>query len=321
MKVIGVDVDGTLTDYKQWAGVDHIDSPLPGAVEFIATLRRNGWTVCLWSTRAEVYLREWAKRYGIVADHFNESPLPTDSGKQSFDLYLGDEALRFSGDFAESLAQIEQIGHSRHWGPADTFVRWFADSDRNPEVYYRGTGQLYLDVFNGLTEQLWKDRAPKEIALLTICSHAKPYSKSWIHSEIKRHLHRSGIAPLDYIHISSAGIIPADACHSPSIVNRYDWDGSQVQLDEVKDMLRRYITRRLKAWYEIIGHRYAERYLYLRPSGNTMKAVQDSNVPVVIVPVVELRSPPWQDFPDADDCLADFVNLNMLGALLNVHQP
>lgn len=308
MKVIGLDVDGTLAAYTGWRGIDKIGVPLHNAKEFVALLKKDGWTVCLWSTRADVYVLQWARQYGIEFDYINASPYAGDSLKQSFDVYLGDEAIRFDGSFNVAYREITELGKTRHWG-SDTFERNRVESDRNPEPYYRGTGKLYLDIFDGLTERLWSTRDVKDTAFLTICSHAKPYSKSWIHTEIKKRLYVSGIENVDYVHISSAGIIPADACHSESIVNRYDWNGAEIQDPEVTTMLRERIKSRLLTWYELAGRYYTNRLVYLRPTGNTLRAVQETGLPITVLPVTEYPSPPWMDFPDVDDCLADFRNL------------
>jgi hypothetical protein len=325
-KVIGVDLDGTLAEYSGWKGCDKIGDPLPGAAKLLSCLKAAGWTVCIWTTRSDVYVRKWLSAHQLTpfVDYVNESPYPTDSGKQSFDLYLGDEALRFSGpDSVETLLEkIGRIERSRHWGSSDSFVRNAIESDHNPLLYYQGTGKVFLDIFDGLTEKLWAEKKDyNPVALLTICSHAKPYSKSWIHCEIRKALYSSDIVAgqshtkllkkIDFIHLSSSGIIPHETSIS-GMVNRYDWNGADIKHDEVKTLLRERIKIRLQTWFSTYGTKYNTIVVYLRPTGNTLAAVMESGIPCKVSTVVEYPSHPWMENPDVDDCLADPLNLQIL---------
>jgi hypothetical protein len=325
IKVIGIDLDATLASYSGWLGCPNIGEPYPGAAGFLSYLKSSGWTVCIWTTRAEGYVRNWMVEHGLagMVDYVNESPYPTDSNKQSFDVYIGDEAIRFTGGgYQRIIDEVETTGKSRHWGE-DSFERNVVESDRNPLQYYQGTGKLYLDIFDGLTEKLWSTKTEyRPIALLTICSHAKPYSKSWIHCEIRKSLHETTVMAgqshtkilnqIDYIHISSAGIIPHEAGKTESLVNRYDWNGADIKKEEVRELLRDRIKTRLQNWYSNFGIKYQGIIVYLRPSGNTMKAVVEAKIPCKIPFVQEYPSPGWLEFPDVDDCLADPRNLQVL---------
>lgn len=315
MKVIGIDVDGTLASYNGWGGIEHIEPPYPGVCAFLMKLKGDGWTICLWSTRASVYLKQWLKMYNLIdlVDYINDSPYPCDDLKRSFDVYVGDDAIRFNGDYGSVLHDINLMGSSRHWG-SDTFVRDSFESDRNPTIYYKGTGKLYLDVFSGITDDIWRNKSSfMDCALLTICSHAKPYSKSWIHVSIRKHLYDKGLLQfLDYIHISSAGIIPQEASEEYDILNRYDWNGYDIKDDRVKVLLRDRIKSRLINWYNEYGKKYSDIFVYLRPYGNTYKAVIESNISCTTIPIVEYSSPEWINNPDIDDCLADPRNLKRL---------
>lgn len=313
MKAIGIDLDGTLAEYKGWQGAHHIGAPYPGAAAFLRQLRRDGWTVCIWTTRARVYVQRWLKEHSLEAlvDYINESPYPCDDHKRSFDVYVGDEAVRFDGDYMSVLAKLTPY---RHWSQTpDSFTRDPVEGDRNPLLYYKGTGKLYLDAFDGVTENAWFGWEPAQTAFLTICSHAKPYSKSWIHTEIRKHLWEIGeLGMLDYIHISSAGIVPHSASQEFGELNRYDWNGADITDDRVKDALRHRIAQRLRWWWDRVGQGYARVFVYLRPTGNTLRAVRDSGIPCTVIPVAELPSPPWTGEPDVDDCLADPVNLTKI---------
>lgn len=314
MKVIGIDLDGTLAEYVEWQGVDIIGQPYKTAPWFLHALKERGWVVCIWTTRADIYVRKWLEEHNLIQyiDFINDSPYPCEAHKRSFDVYIGDEAIRFEGEFYELFKNLHT---DRHWGSEGGFDRDVVESDRNPELYLRGTSKTYLDMFDGLTESIWRLRRRKaRYAFLTICSHAKPYSKSWIHCEIRKLLHNQELLQsLDYIHISNAGIIPHEASGEEafSIVNRYDWNGAEAD-PAVTELLRKRITQRLASWYRIAGIKYEKIFVYLRPSGNTMQAVKASQIPAIFIPVRELDSPEWMDLPDVDDCLANPINTQLI---------
>lgn len=315
MKVIGIDLDNTLAEYERWQGVETIGPPKTGADNFLRILHDAGWTICLWTTRARVYVLHWLDLHNLTnyIDYVNDSPYPCEDHKRNFDIYLGDEALRFTGDYETALTQITNIALSQN-----AFDRVLVESDRNPSLYYQGTGKVYLDIFNDLTSQLWSKRIPKRsIAFLTLCSHAKPYSKSWIHCCIRERLfHDMLLDKIDYIHISSAGIIPHDATKEPSsIINRYDWNSAEAPDDTIK-LHKLRIAERLNLWYDITGKYYNAIYTYLRPNGNTFQAIQTTTLPLNIIPVQPLPSPPWLDFPDVDDCLANPINLAQIAVTI-----
>lgn len=317
MKVIGIDLDGTLAEYDGWKGIDVIGPPKQGAGSFLRALKEQGWTICVWSTRADVYVDRWLSMYDLQewVNFINTSPYPCDSHKQSFDVYVGDEAIRFEGDYAATQATIEELARVRHWGE-DTFERNPVESDRNPSLYMRGTGMAYLDAFEGLTEELWReydDEPMPPYAFLTICSHAKPYSKSWIHCRIRERLYGAGLLELlEYIHISNAGIIPHWATKSFEVLNSYDWNSAEAP-DETIQIHKARIQKRLAKWYELAGHSFSKIFVYLRINGNTANACKDVfpswSTPVVMIPTLLTKSPPWAAFPDVDDCLANPDNL------------
>ena len=52
MKTICIDFDGVLHDYsKGWQGDDVFDKAVPGASEGLKALKKDGWTIILFTTR------------------------------------------------------------------------------------------------------------------------------------------------------------------------------------------------------------------------------------------------------------------------------
>lgn len=313
MKVIGIDVDGTLARYEGWQGGEIIGSLLPGARKFLETLKADGWTICLWSTRPTYLLQRWAAQHAV--DHhinfYNESPYPADSAKASFDVYVGDETYRFDGDYDHLFARITT---SRHWGEGDTFDRDVTWADENPTIFYRGTGKMYVDMFDAAYRAIWQRRVIDrgKWALLTICSHAKPYSKSYIHGSIRQALYNAELLhKVDYIHLSNAGIIPhQNGMDYP--FNAYDWNASQCAA-EVKAYQQETLTRRLVEWMQHYGPKYRGCVVYLRAGGTTLKAVQQAalkaNYPCTFVTAPDIVTPlPWMLHGDPDDCLVEHVH-------------
>src|SRR5262245_49427170 len=99
MSIIGVDIDGTLAEWKGFIAPDVIGAPDPHMVQVIKHLHDQGNTICAWSCRANYVVEKWLVEYGL-RDYFqyiNASPGTTDSIKPSFDFYIGDEALEWHG--------------------------------------------------------------------------------------------------------------------------------------------------------------------------------------------------------------------------------
>jgi len=140
--------------------------------------------------------------------------------------------------------------------------------------YLQGTGPDYIDHENmlRLNKAILDVFEPKHpYAFFTICSWAKPYSASYIHKGIRRGLRKAGVLDkVDYIHISSAGVIPADAelwaCF-------YDWSNDWIQDEITFKLLQKRISERLAAFLE--KFQYQKCFYYVRPGSNTIKAIDE----------------------------------------------
>lgn len=318
MAVIGIDIDGTLASGGEWTEGDVISPPNTKMAALVVELHSRGHHLYAWTCRADYVVRKWLTQYRLI-DFFkgiNQSPYPTESGKASFDFYIGDEAIRWDNNPQRVLALIHQ--ESMNKGPAD-FERDVFFSSHNPRPYLAGVGKAYVDMFEHAWRGVWGKRkfTGKKTAFLTICSHAKPYSKSFIHASIRKALQEYGyLDECDYIHISNAGIIPADA-EMEYPFNAYDWNGD-LCTPEVKDYHIAAIKRRLTDWLNIYGENYQRVVFYLRDGGNTANAVKyvlgswdREGLPAVLVPALAFDShyPEFVRVRDPDDCLTDQRNL------------
>ena len=179
-------------------------------------------------------------------------------------------------------------------------------------------GRAYVDMFEEHWRQAWiAKKVFRSVAFLTICSHAKPYSKSFIHSSIRKRLYEEGVLHrCDYIHISNAGIIPSEAEMNYPF-NAYDWNGNNCT-PEVVEYHKQAIVRRFKEWFNTYSHRYQDLIVYLRDGGNTNKCVSiarkelGATFQIVSAQDTEFDRMPFAELPDPDDCLTSTRNLNKL---------
>lgn len=323
MAVIGIDIDGTLAGNGQWADSETIADPDQRLVDFLHGLLIRGHVLCAWSCRADHVVDRWLTRHHLrfLFEYINESPYPTDSAKASFDLLIDDKAFGWTPEapFDVILARIEEEA-----AKYEVFDRDIDFSDRNPKVFYQGTGRLYVDKFEGLWQNEWEKRAPtQKVAFLTNCSHAKPYSKSHIHSMIRQELHKADVlSGVDYIHISGAGIVAA-AFEMVYPFNAYDGNMAEAT-DNARAHLRKSVTRRLNVWRDFYSHDYDHIVIYLRSEGNTIRAVRefmeanatDLRIELILATEGDEHTLPYALDNDVDDALIAPANINPLIARL-----
>lgn len=324
MSVIGIDIDGTLAASAAWVSGTAIGAPSHEAAELVKALHREGHHLYAWSCRADYVIRQYLRDNGLEIYFMgvNSSSLPSDSQKVSLDFYIGDDAVRWApGKSDEILTLIRREGSV----PTKVIGRDMLFSDGAPKPYYAGVGKMFVDMFEEEWRKAWRPESGwsfgRRFAFLTICSHAKPYSKSFIHTSIRKELHYAELfegQDYDYVHISNAGIIPADA-EMRHPFNAYDWNG-----ENCSPMTTQYhvetIERRFQDWLTEHSAHYDHVVIYLRDGGNTCGAVErvlDRNggsLPVALVKASALESnyPEFVRVKDPDDCLTHHDNLRKL---------
>lgn len=130
--IIAVDFDGVLHDYtKGWCGGKIYGDPVPGAREAMRELLRDGHQVWVFTARAfsgyvdgdrlvpgdAPGIRKWLKYHKIPY-----TSVFIGHGKLAADLYIDDRAIKFEGDWAQTLSQVA------------FFKTWQGHRTRNDEI-------------------------------------------------------------------------------------------------------------------------------------------------------------------------------------------
>jgi hypothetical protein len=100
---VGVDLDGTLAKYYGWKGIDHIEDPIPGAVEFCNRLAKK-YDVIIHTARCNLFadgrpegctpellkskVKAWLDKHG-----FHYKDIYTGVGKLIASAYVDDRAV------------------------------------------------------------------------------------------------------------------------------------------------------------------------------------------------------------------------------------
>lgn len=99
-----IDLDGVLNNYLKYEE-NHIPEIRKGAKEFVKTLyNSNKYELVLFTTRDEQLAQNWLKKEEIDI-YFKEV---TNIKKPAY-LYLDDRAVKFEGDYEETLNTIENF--------------------------------------------------------------------------------------------------------------------------------------------------------------------------------------------------------------------
>jgi hypothetical protein len=108
MKTLAIDFDGCLSAYTGWKGPDHLDPPLPGAIEALRGYLRH-YEVVIFTTRVETIagvtaLRLWLKEAGLSTEEV--SAIRITNTKPPAWLYIDDRCYLFTGTFP-SVEEID----------------------------------------------------------------------------------------------------------------------------------------------------------------------------------------------------------------------
>jgi hypothetical protein len=119
-RIACVDFNGVLDAYSGWRGPDHLDPPLAGAAQFLRDLVDRGYRVVVFTTRYPADVWRWLCEHELdrlVAEVTDRKP--------AAHVFVDDRAVRFRGDFAATLKEID--GFAAHWERRDDVS---ADSPR-----------------------------------------------------------------------------------------------------------------------------------------------------------------------------------------------
>ncbi|MDR0583272.1 MAG: hypothetical protein LBG57_02840 [Treponema sp.] len=110
-KTIAVDFDGVINSYKSgWKGPTETDEPVLSAAEGISGLWNRGYKIIIFSTRANTpegsdTIREYIRRH--TENDLLANSIEITDRKPIADVYIDDRAIQFTGNWDETLEQIE----------------------------------------------------------------------------------------------------------------------------------------------------------------------------------------------------------------------
>jgi hypothetical protein len=111
-KSIAFDFDGVLAKYTD-GQYPEIGDPILGMKDLLASLKKQGWKVIVFTCRQSAEVEPWLTQHGFEVDEINQnSDAPAHSNKVPADIYVDDRAITFTGD-AEALAF--QIANFKRW--------------------------------------------------------------------------------------------------------------------------------------------------------------------------------------------------------------
>ncbi len=101
-RTICVDWNGVLDTYAGWRGPEHRDPPRPGARDFLAALHARGFEVVVLSSREPAVVQAWLAEHGLadLVGRVTNAKVPATA-------YVDDRAIRFAGDFAATLRELD----------------------------------------------------------------------------------------------------------------------------------------------------------------------------------------------------------------------
>src|SRR5262245_30291710 len=143
--------------------------------------------------------------------------------------------------------------------------------------FHQGVGPWFADSppFQVARQAVLDHYQPKaDTAFFTVCSWAKPMNQSYLHYRIRYWLHRMRVlGQMDYIHVSSAGIIPS-LCVNWYPFNAYDWNNAMADAETLS-----YMRGRIADHFDRFNARkhYSQKIVYLRGGSNTARALETTS--------------------------------------------
>ncbi len=110
-KSICIDFDGTIAKYEGFKGKGIFGDPIPGTKEATEQLRSAGYKIIIHTTRSETgSISEYLNKHNIIYDYINFNPdnfeLQLSPHKPVADLYIDDRAIKFEGNWKDTMQQI-----------------------------------------------------------------------------------------------------------------------------------------------------------------------------------------------------------------------
>jgi len=104
LKTICLDFDGVFNDYAGWKGKDFLGEPKEGIKEFLVKLSKKFDKIVIETTRDRLDVAVWLKKHGLekyIINIYDKKPIAT--------VYIDDRAIKFNGDFKDTLKELEHF--------------------------------------------------------------------------------------------------------------------------------------------------------------------------------------------------------------------
>jgi hypothetical protein len=109
-KTIAIDFDGVINSFRNgWKGPTETEAPVDGAAEAINALLAAGNKVVIYSTRAATPEGSETIRKYLAENEVSFEGIEVTDKKPIAHVYIDDRAIPFSGDWGETLKQIEEF--------------------------------------------------------------------------------------------------------------------------------------------------------------------------------------------------------------------
>ena len=106
-KIIYVDFDGVLNEYKGWMGKENLFKPRKGVEDFLKDLSEN-YIIYIFTAREMRKVEVWLMKYKLLIYISNITNI-----KEPAHAYIDDRAIRFDGDYSKILSELE--GFKPYW--------------------------------------------------------------------------------------------------------------------------------------------------------------------------------------------------------------
>jgi hypothetical protein len=133
-KTICIDFDGCIAQVTPEFQVDVFGQPVEGAKEAMEVLKKNGYTLIIFTTRkATAKLKKYLADNSIPYDAINQNPdQPDDAnpGKPLADIYVDNRGIGFHGNWGHTLGDI-------------AYFRPYSEDKRDRKKEYDNTCEEY----------------------------------------------------------------------------------------------------------------------------------------------------------------------------------
>ena len=101
-RIFCIDFDGVLANYAGYKGEDILWEPITWSKEFVLLLQKKGFTPVIFTTRKEIYLKEWLQTYDFPDLEITNTKYPAW-------IYIDDRCLKFDGNYDKLVSDMQNF--------------------------------------------------------------------------------------------------------------------------------------------------------------------------------------------------------------------